>query len=166
MNSTIEAICIFYTYEKTCILVGAVNEDRNIVLIKEIYLQKVSVEYIRDLLVDIIKEVFIESNVTPPIWTNKNKFLAAALDGYLRGQIDFENEHRSDYKSIEDLYSSLIESNRIFKSDCVTMQNPHSEDCLKMLLWATGEETVLKKADTFEISVDSERNIYDLLRHW
>jgi hypothetical protein len=170
MNSFIEAICIFYTYEKTCILVGAVNEDRNIVLKKEIYLQKVSVEYIRDLLVDgtenIIDELLIKNNDIPSIWTNKNKFLAAVLEGYLTGQIDFENEHKSDYKSIDDLYLSLIESNRIFKSDGVTMQIPHSEDCLKMLLWAIGEETVLEKADTFEFMVSSERNIYDIFRYW
>jgi hypothetical protein len=170
MKNISEAVCIFYTYDNTCILVGVVNENYNIILQKEIYFQKAGIEDIRDFIIDnkeeAIKKIIDNGYGQPPIWTNKNIFLADALSGYLRNQIDFENEHKPDYGAIEDLYSSLVASNRILKLDGVTMQNSYSSHCLKMLLWAIGGETISRDIDNFKMEVGAKRDIYELFDNY
>jgi hypothetical protein len=94
-----DAIACFYSYEKTCILKGLVNEDKKLIICEELNFEKKSVTFVAEYL----------NTFTGKCWINKNPYLANLLGSCYF--LDFEDEQ--DCCQLEDLFKSLIAEDRI-----------------------------------------------------
>jgi hypothetical protein len=99
-----DAVACFYSYEKSCILVGSATQDKKLIVTDEFNFEEKSINFISEYLYQ--NYLRISGKVC---WINKNPYLANILGECY--YLDYTDEQ--DCNQLEDLFKSLLAENRI-----------------------------------------------------
>lgn len=122
-NYLAKSVACYYSKAGTCILVGYVNYDRQLVIEKEIKLDSPSIEEVAIALQEL--------EIKP--WINKHEPLKHALHERCE-EVDFNGEHKSDLEPLVDLLEDLRLEKRMIVPEHISIKGTTRTQALQLLV--------------------------------